>query len=178
MVARPFAIAVTRPASDTVATLVLDVSHVTVVPAIDTPFWSWTVPVNVTVSPRDEKTKLVGCISIVAAIWATVTVAVALTDPDVAVIVAVPSVNALTSPPADTDATDGFDVVHDTLVPLIVSPFWSLTVAVSWAVCPNASKFKLVADNEIDVGKAKSGIVGLVPLFPHARTNSAAVSLM
>ncbi|SVD43582.1 uncharacterized protein METZ01_LOCUS396436 [marine metagenome] len=67
MVAKPFAIAVTRPASDTVATLVLDVSHVTVVPAIGTPFWSWTVPVNVAVSPKDEKIKLVGCISMVAA---------------------------------------------------------------------------------------------------------------
>ena len=88
-------------------------------------------------------------------------------------MVVVPSVNALTIPLDDTDATDGFDVVHDTLVPPIVSPFWSFTVAVSCAVCPNASKLKLVADNEIDVGTAASGVVGPVPLSPHARTSSS-----
>ncbi|SVD43583.1 uncharacterized protein METZ01_LOCUS396437, partial [marine metagenome] len=95
------------------------------------------------------------------------------------VIVAVPSVNALTIPLDDTDATDGFDVVHDTLAPLIKRPNWSFTVAVSCAVCPNASKFKLVADNEIDVGTAAgtTGVVGVVPLSPHARRSSTAVSL-
>jgi hypothetical protein len=39
------------------------------------------------------------------------------------VIVAVPSVSAVTSPADDTDAIDGFDVAHDTLAPLIVAPF-------------------------------------------------------
>jgi hypothetical protein len=39
------------------------------------------------------------------------------------VIVAVPSVSAVTIPADDTDAIDGFDVAHDTLAPLIVAPF-------------------------------------------------------
>jgi len=97
------------------------------------------------------------------------------------VIVAVPSVNALTIPLDDTDATDGFDVVHDILVPPIVSPFWSFTVAVSCAVCPNASKLKLVADNVIDVATGAGGVgglVGVVPPSPHARSKSTAESRM
>ena len=61
----------------------------------------------------------------------TVTVAVALTDPEIAVMVAVPSATEVTRPEEETVATDALDELHDTLAPLIVAPFWSLTVAVS-----------------------------------------------
>jgi hypothetical protein len=54
---------------------------------------------------------------------ATVTAAVPLADPDVAVIVAVPSATEVTEPDEETVATDAADVAHDTLAPLIVAPF-------------------------------------------------------
>ena len=57
--------------------------------------------------------------------------AVAVAEPDWAEIVAVPFATAVMSPADDTVATDEFDVVHVTDAPLIVVPFWSLTVAVS-----------------------------------------------
>ena len=56
---------------------------------------------------------------------------VALSDPEVAVMVAVPSATAVTSPAVDTVATEVSDVAHVTVAPLIVSPFASVTVAVS-----------------------------------------------
>ena len=66
-----------------------------------------------------------------AATWETVTVAVALADPEVAVIVADPSATEVTRPVNDTVATASFDVVHDNAAPSSTSPFVSVTVAVS-----------------------------------------------
>ena len=60
----------------------------------------------------------------------TVTLAVALASPDVAVTVAVPSATEVTNPVEDT-VTAGPVALHVTVAPLIVAPFWSLTVAVS-----------------------------------------------
>ena len=54
---------------------------------------------------------------------ATVTAAVPLADPDVAVIVAVPSATEVTEPDEETVATDEADVAHDTLAALRVAPF-------------------------------------------------------
>ena len=62
------------------------------------------------------------------------TVAVALTDPDVAVMVAVPSATAVTRPVDETEATEAAADVHATTAPPIVAPFWSCTVAVSCSV--------------------------------------------
>ncbi len=59
----------------------------------------------------------------VGAGMATVTAAVPLAEPDVAVIVAVPSATEVTEPDDETVATDEADVAHDTLAPLIVAPF-------------------------------------------------------
>ena len=78
---------------------------------------------------------------------ATVTAAVPFADPEVAVIVAVPSATEVTKPLEDTVATEALDELHDTLAPLIVAPFWSLTVAASWDVSPSEEKLKLVADS-------------------------------
>ena len=111
----------------------------------------------------------------------TVTVAVAVADPDVAVIVALPLATAVTRPAVDTVATDALDELHDTLAPLIVAPFWSLTVAVSWDVSPSEEKLKLVADNVIEVATGVGGVgglVGVVPPSPQARSTSTAESRM
>jgi len=62
---------------------------------------------------------------------ATVTDAVALTEPDVAVIVAVPSATEVTRPADETVATAASDVAHVTVALAIAAPLWSLTVAES-----------------------------------------------
>ena len=61
----------------------------------------------------------------------TVTEAVAVSEPEVAVIVAVPSTIEVTRPAEDTVATVVSDVLHVTVEPDIVLSFASLTVAVS-----------------------------------------------
>ena len=113
---------------------------------------------------------------------ATVTAAVPFADPDVAVMVAVPSATEVTRPVEDTVATDALDVAHDTLAPLIVAPFWSLTVAESCCVAPKDEKLKVVADSVIDVatgaGGGVGGVVGVVPPSPQAVSKSTAESLM
>jgi hypothetical protein len=57
--------------------------------------------------------------------------AVALADPEVAVIVAEPFATEVTRPVDETVATAASDVAHVTAALAIVAPFWSLTVAVS-----------------------------------------------
>ena len=84
------------------------------------------------------------------------------TDPDVAVIVTVPSATEVTRPDEETVAIDALDEIQVTLAPFIVTPFWSLTVAVSCDVSPNASRLTLVGNTVIDVAK------GAVVLFPQA----------
>ena len=64
------------------------------------------------------------------------TVAVALTDPDVAVMVAVPAATAVTSPADETVATDELDVAHVTVGFEIVFPTASITVAMRVAPSP------------------------------------------
>ena len=55
----PFEAAVTRPADDTVASVVSDDAHVTVAPATIVPSVSFTVAVSVVVSANEAKLKLV-----------------------------------------------------------------------------------------------------------------------
>ena len=54
---------------------------------------------------------------------ATVTAAVPLAEPDVAVIVAVPSATEVTEPVEKTVTTDAADDDQETVTPLIVAPF-------------------------------------------------------
>ena len=71
-----------------------------------------------------------------------------LTEPEVAVIVAVPSATEVTSPPPDvTVAMDEFDVAHVTGAPDITDPAASFTVAASVAVSANAENDRLVGDS-------------------------------
>jgi hypothetical protein len=66
------------------------------------------------------------------------------TEPDVAVIVAVPFATAVTRPADDTVATDELDVAHVTVAPEIVVPPASLTVGVCVMVSPIDSSARLV----------------------------------
>jgi len=72
------------------------------------------------------------------------------TEPDVAVIVALPFATAVTSPADDTVATDELDVAHVTVAPDIVVPPASFTVATKDAVSSMDVNDRLVGDNVID----------------------------
>ena len=63
-------------------------------------------------------------------------------------IVAEPSATEVTRPVEDTVATAASDVAHVTVAPLIVSPFASVTVAVSRVVSANEANVRVEADNE------------------------------
>jgi hypothetical protein len=104
----------------------------------------------------------------------TVTDAVPLTEPEVAVIVAVPSATEVTRPDPDTVATAASDVAHVTVALAIVAPFWSLTVAAIWDVAPKESKLRLVTERVIEVATSVGvgvGVVG-VPSPPQLHNNS------
>ena len=75
------------------------------------------------------------------------TVAVALADPDVAVMVAVPSATAVTSPAAETAATEASDVVHAMVGFEMMFPAASVTVVMRVAVSPDDVKLTLVGAN-------------------------------
>ena len=75
---------------------------------------------------------------------------VAAKTPNVAVTVVVPSATALTSPVAETVATDAADMVHEVVTPDITVPPESLTVAVSVAVSARELKFRLVGETVIE----------------------------
>ena len=75
------------------------------------------------------------------------TVAVALTDPDVAVMVAVPSATAVTRPADETVATDELDVAHVMVGFEMVFPAASVTVATRVAPSPADVKLRLVGDS-------------------------------
>ena len=84
-----------------------------------------------------------------------------LAEPLVAVIVAVPVATAVTSPADDTVASVASDVAHVTVAPLIVAPFWSLTVAVICVVSPKEAKLRLVAESVIEVATGVGVGVGV-----------------
>ena len=44
-----------------------------------------------------------------------------------------------------------FDELHVTLAPLMIVPFWSLTVADSWDVAPSEVRLTLVGERVIEV---------------------------
>ena len=77
-------------------------------------------------------------------------VAVALTDPDVAVMVAVPLPAAVTSPAVETVATEALDVAQVTVGFEITVPPASLTVATTVAVSPADVKLTLVGASVTD----------------------------
>ena len=76
--------------------------------------------------------------------------AVAVAEPEVAVIVAVPFATAVTSPTAETVAFVVSDVAHVTVGLTIRVPSAFLTVATSVAVSANEAKLRLVGDSVTD----------------------------
>jgi hypothetical protein len=76
------------------------------------------------------------------------TLAVALSDPLVAVIVAVPYPNEVTRPASDTVATAVSDVAHLTVAPSITSLLASVTVAVSCVVSASETNVSTESDND------------------------------
>ena len=87
----------------------------------------------------------------------------------------------VTRPVLDTVVTAASDVAHVTVAPLIVAPFWSLTVADNCCVAPKDEKLRLVADSVIEVATGVGGVgglVGVVPPSPQARSKSTAESRM
>ena len=133
MVVEPSATAMTTPSEETVATARSEIDQETVTPGITVPPASFTVAVSVDVSPIDEKLTEVALNPMVDATWLTVAVAVALPEPDMPEIVAVPLATAVTSPVDETVATSLCDEVHVTSAPGTPTPP-TVTVAVSWAV--------------------------------------------
>ena len=78
------------------------------------------------------------------------TVAVPFADPDVAVIVVVPSATAVTNPADETVAIKAEDVAHVTSAPEITVPPASVTVATKEAVSPIDVKLRLVGASVIE----------------------------
>ena len=135
-VAVPLATAVTSPLDETVAISVFEEIQVTEASPIALPPESLTVVVRVAVSPAvmnvSESLEIVR----VEADCATVTAAVPLAEPEVAVMVAVPLATEVTSPVDDTVAAVVSDDVHVTVAPDMVLPPASFTVAANVTVSP------------------------------------------
>ena len=87
-------------------------------------------------------------------------------------IVAEPLAMAVTSPAEETVAAVVSDDDHVTVVPDMVLPPESLTVAASVAVSPTEVKLKVAGEMEIDVGTGI--VVGLI----HGPSMSRAVNWM
>ena len=73
-----------------------------------------------------------------------------LTEPDVAVIVALPTATPVTSPADDTLAIEELDVAHVTVAPGIALPPASFTVATKDAVSSMDVNDRLVGASVID----------------------------
>ena len=80
----------------------------------------------------------------------TVTVAVPLAGPDVAVMVAVPAATAVTRPADETVATEALDVAHAMVGFEMIFPAASITVATRVAPSPADVKLRLVGDSVIE----------------------------
>ena len=112
----------------------------TVAPATGLPAASltWTVRGTGTAWPTVTDCWLPSATSMLAGVWDTVTVALAVTAPAVAVISADPLPWDDTSPVEETLATPASLEVQDTAGELIGAPAWSVTVAVSCRLSPTA----------------------------------------
>ena len=136
IVAVPAAFPVTSPLALTVAIVVLLLAHVTTRPASGVPLPSFGVATSCTV-PLTGTLAVAGATSTDAtATSVTVIAAVPLLPSLVAVIVAVPTACAVTSPLALTVATAWLLLAQVTTRPDSGVPFASFGVAVSWTVAP------------------------------------------
>jgi len=140
IVADPVATEVTRPADDTVATDTSDEAHTTTESDRTVPLLSFTVALNVAVSPINTKESELGDTATVNVSSPTVMEAVPLAASEVAMIEADPVATAVTRPAEETVATPVF-VEDQVIVGLeITVPPASFTVAASVAVSPTEVK--------------------------------------
>ena len=148
IVTDPVAIEVTSPADETVATPASEDDHVAVASDITEPPASLTVAVKLAVSAIDDKASELGATHRVAPTCETVTAAVALAAPDVAVIVAVPLLIAVTKPDDEMVATDASEEDHVTGAFATTTPPM-VTVAESCSVSERDEKARFECDNAI-----------------------------
>jgi hypothetical protein len=148
----PFPTAVTKPEAVTVATVGVVETHVTDAPGTTLPAGSLTVATIVAVSSIDERVRKVGDSSTLDVTAPTVTEVTAFTEPEVAMIVAVPFKTPVTNPVDDTVATVVSDEAQVTVGLAIVLSFASFTRAVSVAVSPNDTRIRVVGANVTELG--------------------------
>ncbi|MDE2781324.1 MAG: hypothetical protein OXK77_00055 [Gemmatimonadota bacterium] len=153
----PAATAVTRPAVSIDAIEGYPLDQATLGPRTGRPFESTTVAERVAVSPIAESVSSGGSTRIESATCDTVTAAVPVADPAVAVIDAVPLATAVTRPLASTVATAGAADVQPTVTLDMVLPFWSLTSALNRRVWPRDSS---VAEEGVTVTLVGTGVGG------------------
>ena len=152
MVAVPSLMAVTRPDASTVAMEVFVLLHVTV---LSVALSGLTVATSVSLSPSfRDKDVLFSAMDVTATTFLlTVTEHVADLSPAVAVMVAVPSLMAVTRPDASTVAMEVFVLLHVTVLSVALS---GLTVATSVSLSPSF-KDKDVLFSAIDVTGTTKG---------------------
>ena len=154
--ASPAPTPVTRPPSSTTATSVSLDAHSKSVPTTGCALASVASAASRSVSPATS-VSAAGVSAMVLTSWATVTVALPDTEPAVAVIVAVPSPTAVTSPDALTVPTMVLLLAQLTVAPAIAWPFWSRTSARSCTVSPRAVSSAVAGVTITVVGRGGSG---------------------
>jgi len=135
-VAEPAAIPLTKPVPLTVATAALLVAQVIVRPVNGFPLASFRVTVNCTVCPTWTLAAAGLTVTDATGTFVVVTPAVPLLPSHAAVMIAVPTATAATSPVPFTVATPPLSLVHVTVRPVKTFPLASFGVAVSCTVCP------------------------------------------
>ena len=123
IVALPSPAAVTRPAPSTVATASSLDRHENSAPSTACPFASNAAAVNRSVSPTAARVASSGVTDTESGDCATVTSAVPVASPALAVIVAFPSPTAVTSPEPSTVATCGLSLAQATDMSVSTCPF-------------------------------------------------------
>src|SRR5439155_7616485 len=155
----------TSPLLLTVATVVLELDHVTVRPERGAPLASFGVAVSCTVWPACTDAEGGVTSTVATGTFVTVTDEVPLFPSLVAVIVADPGVTPETSPLLLTAATDVLELDHVTVRPERGAPLASFGVAVSCTVCPACTEAVGGVTSTDATGTGVTVIVE-VPLLP------------
>jgi hypothetical protein len=164
-VAVPGVTPVTTPVVDTVATAVLLELHVTTRLVTTVPFRSLTVTESGVVLPVETLAVAGVTVTVPTGIGTMLTEAVPDFPSLVAVIVAVPTVTPVTTPPLETVAIAVLLELHVTTRPVSTAPLASFSVAASAPVCP--MMIELVAGETATVATGAGVTVTVeVPDFP------------
>src|SRR5690348_4774583 len=165
IVAGPAATPVTSPLVLTVATELVLVLHVTARPLSGFPAESRGVAVSCTLLPTATPAVAGVTLTVLTGTSITVTAAVPLLPPLVAVIVAEPAETPVTSPLVLTAATELLLVLHVTARPLSGFPAESCGVAVSCTVLPAATLAVAGVTPTVATGTSVT-VTMAVPLLP------------